>query len=40
MTNNPIKNPTLAQFDTLEQTALTQLALKATHAFVTGAGGF
>lgn len=40
MTKDPIKSTTLAQFDTAEQTALAQLALKVQHAFVTGAGGF
>ena len=40
MTKDPIKSTTLAQFDTAEQTALAQLALRVQHAFVTGAGGF
>ena len=40
MTNSPIKNATLIQFHTAEQIALSQLALKVQHAFVTGASGF
>ncbi|PIW60293.1 2-alkyl-3-oxoalkanoate reductase [Shewanella sp. CG12_big_fil_rev_8_21_14_0_65_47_15] len=40
MTIDSIKSTTLAQFDAAEQTALTQLAIKVSHAFVTGAGGF
>lgn len=40
MTNNPSKYEALAPFELQEQTALAQLALKVSHAFVTGAGGF
>lgn len=40
MMNDPSKSTTLIQFHTVEQIALTQLALKVQHAFVTGAGGF
>ncbi|MGL5390306.1 MAG: NAD-dependent epimerase/dehydratase family protein, partial [Shewanella sp.] len=40
MTNTLQVRPTLAQFVQAEQSALTQLAQKVTHAFVTGAGGF
>lgn len=40
MTNNPSKRLTLTPLEVQEQNALTQLALKVSHAFVTGAGGF
>ncbi|MGL4936402.1 2-alkyl-3-oxoalkanoate reductase [Shewanella sp.] len=40
MTNTPNMRPTLAPLAQAEQNALTQLAQKVTHAFVTGAGGF
>ncbi|WP_220733044.1 2-alkyl-3-oxoalkanoate reductase [Shewanella morhuae] len=40
MTIDPINSTALAQYHALEQTALKQLALKVSHAFVTGAGGF
>lgn len=40
MTNNLSECPTLAPLEVQEQHALTQLASKVSHAFVTGAGGF
>lgn len=40
MTNNPSTYGALAPLELQEQTALAQLALKVSHAFVTGAGGF